>query len=835
MQEKSKEKEEFVKKEYLKTAGIALLVIGFIYVMLFFSGLTLGDNSHDFGKQHVKFIEYIRNLIFATHDFMPQLTMNYGLGQSFVILYYHGLYNPFVMLSLILGPNVSIKVVMYFIYVVLLGLISISMHLLARLNGFTHYQSRVISLLTTFSGVVVFHLAWHPMFIYYYPFMILSLVAIHYMVERKNIYLYSIMLGMVFYTNFFFAPIVSIIQFLYLIGLIIDKKEKMVVNIWNFIKAYTLGVLMGALFLIPVYLFGVGGVRDVNPMLSDNMFNNFNDTMFSILNYKYVAGIGIVPIVAIVYSLFNVKSKRYVLPVLFLTLTLIFNKIILLLNLNMYHEFKFFICFIPLLWLVTGTYLFKEQNKWKILAVPVICIVIVLLTSEVVIDYKRKLVLITEAILLLIYSYKKNNYQVTTIITMIIIVATIASKIIIVTNETYLDSTLNKTLKQENIDLTKDINISPYRTGAKDINALESVTSQNPNIYTSLDNANYNQMINKYLEVEIADNKRYRQDTIFDNYLVRNFLSIKNQQNADGSLKTKNVNPIVYGVSNSDVFDVKQLKKMNKQDRLIAVTQGVFIGNNNKKFELKSYPKVIYANPKEFSFKKGITKKEIKVPNKLQKEGMLRITLDANIKDDSMQAEDISINKHHNLVMMNDYYGPYHNKKVTFLIDTNKQLKKLNIKVNSSDSEGKPIKYSNLKIEFLGQSQMENSKFSIYNPEDFKVDMSHSYKFNINQKEDGYLATTIPYDQGFTILVDGKKVQIEKINGLFLGTKLGKGLHKIEIKYSIPGFKVALIISAFASITIMIGESKYLINERKIKKTLSLRQIVALNSKVNQE
>ena len=52
-------------------------------------------------------------------------------------------------------------------------------------------------------------------------------------------------------------------------------------------------------------------------------------------------------------------------------------------------------------------------------------------------------------------------------------------------------------------------------------------------------------------------------------------------------------------------------------------------------------------------------------------------------------------------------------------------------------------------------------------------------------KDDGYLTFGIAYDKCWDVFVDGKKKEKEAIAGCFLGIKLKKGIHKVEIKASI--------------------------------------------------
>ena len=67
---------------------------------------------------------------------------------------------------------------------------------------------------------------------------------------------------------------------------------------------------------------------------------------------------------------------------------------------------------------------------------------------------------------------------------------------------------------------------------------------------------------------------------------------------------------------------------------------------------------------------------------------------------------------------------------------------------------------------------------------------------NINvQKQNQILYTSIPYDKGMTILVDGEEIKPIKIFDTLIGIELPKGNHVIEFKYLPRGFKEGIIVS----------------------------------------
>lgn len=58
----------------------------------------------------------------------------------------------------------------------------------------------------------------------------------------------------------------------------------------------------------------------------------------------------------------------------------------------------------------------------------------------------------------------------------------------------------------------------------------------------------------------------------------------------------------------------------------------------------------------------------------------------------------------------------------------------------------------------------------------------------VTAKSDGYLYTSIPYEKGWTLYVDGKETEIEPFMDAFVGVLLEEGEHTIELKYIPDGF-----------------------------------------------
>lgn len=83
--------------------------------------------------------------------------------------------------------------------------------------------------------------------------------------------------------------------------------------------------------------------------------------------------------------------------------------------------------------------------------------------------------------------------------------------------------------------------------------------------------------------------------------------------------------------------------------------------------------------------------------------------------------------------------------------------------------------------EKLSDSMMEVTEFS-----------SDYVRGTITAKEEGILMTSVPAMDGFTVYVDGKMQEYEKVGDALIGISLPEGEHTIEFRYCTPGFWIGL-------------------------------------------
>lgn len=132
------------------------------------------------------------------------------------------------------------------------------------------------------------------------------------------------------------------------------------------------------------------------------------------------------------------------------------------------------------------------------------------------------------------------------------------------------------------------------------------------------------------------------------------------------------------------------------------------------------------------------------------------------------------------------------------------------ITISSSDSDVNQIQlyaYSFDKDIFYEVFEKLNS-----NPMEITYFSDTKLKAEINADKDGMLYTSIPYDKGWTIYVDGKKAATKSFKNALLAVDITSGYHELEFHYSPAGYELSFLVSG---ICIIIFISIVLTNRRR--------------------
>lgn len=158
------------------------------------------------------------------------------------------------------------------------------------------------------------------------------------------------------------------------------------------------------------------------------------------------------------------------------------------------------------------------------------------------------------------------------------------------------------------------------------------------------------------------------------------------------------------------------------------------------------------------------------------------------------------------------------------ITDSNEEAKIINISTTGEELDI-IVGYKNYFNSGINLYQINHDKFesayNILNENKLEITSFKESHINgtININEDKTIYTSIPYDDGWNVYIDNKKVDTKKIGNALIGVDVTKGKHKIEFVYHIPYMKYCLPISLIGlSILIFSNKLKLPKKEKKIKK-----------------
>lgn len=75
---------------------------------------------------------------------------------------------------------------------------------------------------------------------------------------------------------------------------------------------------------------------------------------------------------------------------------------------------------------------------------------------------------------------------------------------------------------------------------------------------------------------------------------------------------------------------------------------------------------------------------------------------------------------------------------------------------------------------------------------------------NANLQKNGILCLAVPYSKGWSAKVDGRSVEVEQINDMYMGIELSSGQHDITFEYKTPGLRIGIVISVIFLVCILV-------------------------------
>ncbi len=819
---------------------IGFLIISFILFVLiicrfkFYYGSTL-----DWESQHSVIPDYFRILFYKTHDLFPDFAFNLGNGQNIYNFAYYGFLSPITLISY-LFPHVSMIDYLIIANIACVILSTILFYIWLRKNHRAeHLPAFLASMCFMFATSLSFHSHRHVMFVNYMPFLILGLFGVDKKLHEGKSWLLSLSVFAMIMTSYYYSVGGIVTLVLYGIYVWIAKTDRISLKKFfkegiSFLVPIFIGIFMAAIILLPTLQVIISSRGETfNTITWQDLFIPSINISY-ILYETYGIGLTAICIVSIVFLLFKKRENLYL--GLVLSSLIIFPFFNYLLNATMYIDAKAFIPMLPIA--VFAIYIFikdaiSHKVPWKKVAVITALITLmVIFKGEYVQFYIIDLSILT--IFLCGYSKFKKNWLLVAPIILMPLIASISLSL----NDELVKYEKTQNLKAEFKEVLSSITsndkskyrISNAKTILRDVNNLYGNIDYNTStIYSSTYNLDYNKFYYDVINNPIQNRNRvitsptanllflmysgnkYLIDNKADYYGYHLFKTVagnKIQINED-------VLPLMY--VQSETMNLDDFEKLGYPEKAVALLKRAIV----KDAKTDSYSPVVQKfDFEESAISLGNTQiikedkiyivnadKKTKISYNLPEEYYDKIVfVRFKVLESASCSEgdtEIHIDSVSNKLTCKSW--KYHNQNYQFdyvLANKNK---------TSYEIEFWPGEYQIKDIELyaIDYDDIKNIKEDI---DEFIFDESRTSGDKIVGKvevtRDGYFVSSIPYDEGFKVLIDGKEVKIDKIDTAFLGFKIDKGLHEIEIEYNAPWKKEASIISLIGLVIFLLNTAR---------------------------
>lgn len=767
---------------------LGITVVSIILIFLF--GYIFGSNM-DFINQHAVFPEYFRNYFYTNHKLVPEIFYNLGAGQNAFNISYYGLLSPIILVSYLL-PFISMRNYIIGSSIILLFANVILFYKWIR-NSFNSKYSFLLTLLFLFSSPIFFHFHRQIMFVNYLPFLLLSLINI----DQDNKFWLVINIFLMIMTSYYFSVVGMITIIIYYIYKNFDKSFEDKIKIFI---PMVISILLAAILLVPTLDSILSNRLEVSSNINilKLIIPNFNYS--NVLYSSYALGLFSVAIISLIWLLVKDSKKDKFLSIILLVLATfpIFRYIF---NGGLYVRSKVLIPLLPLFILTIGIFLEDLFNKKieikKLMIGGIIFLVLSLFNFNIV--YTLDLFL---TLLLILLYYKMNDKKIIYVpLVLLFGISFIYTNI----NETYLTQKEYTSLSKSNEIINSEIKDRSFYRLSDLSNTLYNVNYGNyykTSIYSSTINNNYS---NFYYNILKINNNNYNNLIIrnTDNIIFNKLLGVKylysDKQLGNGY---KEVDAHIYenelalslGYATNNTYSLDQFNNLSYPYNLKYLLNGIVTNNSNGDTEdiierididipgylgdfiKKDGTKITVSE--DFSFTMDLKEN---LNNKL-----LFITI-KELEPNSCKIGDIgiTINGVENTLNCETWLYNNNNKVFNYVINE-KNLKYLNVSIKKGEYSISSVDFYTMDMKYLNTNFDEMKNISI---DDNKV------TGDIDITEDGYMTLSLLYDKNYHIYIDDQEVEYEKVNTAFLGFKIEKGYHHIEVVYENRMIKIGKTIS----------------------------------------
>lgn len=848
------------KKHYLLYSLIFVVFASFIVFEYYSKGKSLINYGGDGYRQHFRGLAYVSlwlkqiiSNIFTKGIFeIPQWGFSIAEGSDIInTFHYYGLGDPINLLSVFVNEeylylfyDLSILLRMY--------LAGIFFSKLCFFENKNTYGVLAGALIYSFSSFSILSAIGHIYFlngVMYFPLVILGIEKI---VNKKSGILLTVSVALLSLSSiyFFYMIVIATIVFALIrvtyLNITIKEKIAMLLKMFGF---SFIGLMISAVIFLPEAYSMLSNSR-LSYTIENNLFYSIpeyiNKLSVFVYGENYFGGYSILALFALL-SLFITKSSKTIKTLSVVCLLLIifpyFGKVF---NAFTYVTDRWlFIISLFISYLVTDKFedILCELRNRKYIYVLMLVVYFVVLVLMKNIDTKIYLLIFVYGMFVIIFVNICKNNTLRELAIVSICVVNIALIIFFKFSTNYW----NYGIRGTDIDLAKNICSGEYDTLPFSSNDFFRYSGDslvtNASITGPISSTGYywsvanNNVIEFRTAVGLSDKNNHHYDSYDDSYILNSLASVKYYIKKDNDLipydyskvsstdefdvyENNEVLPIIYGYD--ELINEEEWNELSVIDKQIALTKnavidcGEALNNSTNIYEILNY---------DINYGKGINL----IENGFEiVESNSAITLNINgdeVGEYYLVVDNFDFNNS-SYIDVNLYNGT--SKQLIFKEKgTPEYCGKHNFAINLGYLNGVN---GNIEIVFpdLGTVTYDDINVICLPLEEAKANIKKLNCININNYEqktngfnldvkldkDKYACVSVPYCEGWKVYIDGKEVEIQRTNIMYMGFPLEKGQHYIEFKYSTP----LLLEGSIVSVAGLVALCFVIINGKKRKK-----------------
>ncbi len=811
-------------KPYVFLTVLSLLAIWF-FVTRFAPFATNGDWS----TQHSVIPEQFRQQFYETGQLFPEFTANLGGGQNIYHYSYYGLFNPVLLPSYLL-PFVKMSDYLMAACIVCLVASVLLMYYWLGTHGFSGQVRLAAAILFLLAAPMIYHSHRQIMFVDYMPFLCLAFIGVDRYWKTRKPALYVGGVFLMIMTSFYFSIAGLFALCLYGFGRCEQEQNKS--RVFGFILPTAAAVCMAGILLVPTaYALSARSGVSQKFSLASLLLPDLSIERFAYSGY----GIGLTA-AALAVPVLGLACKK--LTVRFLSggclAVILIPFFSWILNGGLYARGKSLIPFLPVLCYLTAVCLEGIRQKavsdrmclTGYLAAAAFCAGSFYFCGNAKLTWQYKAVF-AELLLLAVFFLLYRKIKLCLLLAVPSVLCLVFAGILL-NQQHVLDADFYREITdrswgdkisavlQEEPGLFRLEQNGSYDENKANINRTWDTRQWSVSSYSSSYPESYKRFRETVFQTE-QPSRNCLMQTVSQNPLFQKFMGIKYLVSRDfgqpegkqfSVLRQEHTAPIIYATD--QVIAEDTYRQMAFPYNQTTLMQYAVAGDGRQTEEgeiTASLPAVRQTDiriPKSDAVSqtgngydiqtKATAASPLFITEREKQTGQEQIFfLQFDVKNHKKSRDVIiEIAGIRNNLSAEDHVYYTGNTTFTCVVKLEKQQNQVDVLFHSGSYSITNIRGFLTDASLLQQDSLYQSQFL----PDRASTKGNRICGEITAKSNGYLITSIPFDSGFEIRIDGRRMETEPVNTAFLGTKIPAGSHRVEITYHAPGAVLGKTVSA---------------------------------------